>query len=327
MSASYEEAGASITAGAAAADDGAQRLLQLIGQFVAESRPQGAAAITLDSSFERDLGIDSLGRAELLLRTERAFNVSLPEHALTGAETPRDLLRFVLTAHAPSAAVERAVRVLTVATDESFPHDATTLIEVLEWHVAKHPDRLQIHFYDEDEREHDVSYAALMAGAQAYAAGLVERGIEAGQTVAIMLPTGLEYFYSFYGILLAGGVPVPIYPPLRLAQLEEHMHRHGAILANAQVVALITVPEAKAVALLLRSQVPSLLSVITPGEFDPVSANCNCGRASALTRSHSCNTPRARRAIRKASCSRTRTCWPTCARWARRCTPPAATCS
>ena len=251
------------------ADDAALRLLQLIEQFMTESRPQGTVAITLDSSFERELGIDSLGRAELLLRAGRAFKVSLPEHALTSAETPRDLLRIVLTAHAPSAAVEKAVRVLTVATDQSCPEQATTLIEVLDWHVAKHPDRLQIHFYDEDEREHDVSYAALMAGAQAYAAGLVARGIEAGHTVAIMLPTGLEYFYSFYGILLAGGVPVPIYPPLRLAQLEEHMHRHGAILANAQVVALITVPEAKAVALLLRSQVPSMHSVITPGEFDP----------------------------------------------------------
>ncbi len=251
------------------ADDTALRLLRLIEQFVAESRPQGAVAVTLDSSFERDLGLDSLARAELLLRTERALGVSLPDQTLNTAETPRDLVRIVLTAHAPSAAVEKAVRVLTVATEQSHPEQAATLIEVLDWHVAQHPDRLQIHFYDEDEREHDVSYAALKAGAEAYAAGLVARGIESGQTVAIMLPTGLEYFFSFYGILLAGGVPVPIYPPLRLAQLEDHMRRHGAILANAQVAALITVPEAKPVALLLRTQVPSLHSVITPREFDP----------------------------------------------------------
>ncbi|HEV2007563.1 MAG TPA: AMP-binding protein, partial [Burkholderiales bacterium] len=240
------------------ADDAAQRLLQLIEQLVAESHPRREMTVTLDSSLERDLGIDSLGRVEMLLRAEREFKVSLPQHALTSAETPRDLLRIVLTAHAPSAAVEKAVRVLTVVTDQPLPEQATTLIEVLDWHVAQHPDRVQIHFYAEDEREHDVSYAALKAGAEAYAARLVERGIEPGQTVAIMLPTGLEYFYSFYGILLAGGVPVPIYPPLRLAQLEDHMRRHGAILANAQVAALITVPEAKSVALFLRSQVPTL---------------------------------------------------------------------
>ena len=251
------------------ADEAAQRLLRLIGQLSAESQPHRQRPVTLDSSFERDLGIDSLGRTELLLRTERAFEVSLPEHTLVSAETPRDLLRIVLTAHAPSAAVEKAVRVLTVAIDQSYPEQAATLIEVLDWHVAQHPDRLQIHFYDEDEREHDVSYAALRAGAEAFAAGLIERGIEPGQTVAIMLPTGLDYFFSFYGILMAGCIPVPIYPPLRLTQLEDHIRRHEAILVNARAAALITVPEAKPVALLLRSQVPTLYSVITPHEFDP----------------------------------------------------------
>ena len=149
----------------------------------------------------------------MLLRTERAFQVSLPEHTLVSAETPRDLLRIVLTAHAPSAAVEKAVRVLTVATDQSLPEQATTLLEVLDWHVAQHPDRLQIHFYDEDEREHDISYAALKTGAEAFAAGLIERGIEPGQTVAIMLPTSLDYFFSFYGILMAGCIPVPFATP------------------------------------------------------------------------------------------------------------------
>jgi PAS domain S-box-containing protein len=47
------------------------------------------------------------------------------------------------------------------------------------------------------------------------AAGLRGRGVRAGDFVALMLPTGLEFFQSFYGILLAGAVPVPIYPPTR----------------------------------------------------------------------------------------------------------------
>jgi acyl-CoA synthetase (AMP-forming)/AMP-acid ligase II len=43
--------------------------------------------------------------------------------------------------------------------------------------------------------------------------------------VAIMLPTCKEYLYSFYGVLLAGGVPVPLYPPARLTTIEDHMTR------------------------------------------------------------------------------------------------------
>ncbi|MDP3136383.1 MAG: AMP-binding protein, partial [Burkholderiaceae bacterium] len=234
-----------------------------------EDRSDRHITLTLDSSLERDLGVDSLGRVELLLRAEREFGVSLPERVLTSAETPRDLLRFLLSSHAPVETVEKAVRTLTLAGDSLLPEAAGTLLEALDWHVARHPDRVQIHLYDEGEQEHDLSYAELKAGAEAVAAALVGGGLETAQAVAIMLPTGRDYFFSFLGILIAGGIPVPIYPPLRLAQLEDHMRRHAGILANAQVAMMITVQEAKPVALLLRAQVPTLRSVVTPGEFEP----------------------------------------------------------
>ena len=56
---------------------------------------------------------------------------------------------------------------------------------------------------------------------------------------------------------------MPIYPPLRPAQLEEHLRRQAAILANARTILLITVPEAQALARLLRAQVLDLRSVVT----------------------------------------------------------------
>jgi acyl carrier protein len=248
-------------------EDAAAKLLQLIREFVAGTRPQRVAALTLDSALERDLGIDSLGRAELLLRVEQAFNCVLPERALTEIETPRDLLRYVLAVAAPSAQVEQVVSTLSVASDAGFPDQAATLIDVIDWHAARHPQRVQIHVHGEGDTEEDISYAALKAGAEAVAAELIERGLQPGQTVAIMLPTSRDYFFSFYGILMAGGVPVPIYPPTRLSQLEDHMRRHAGILANAQAVMLITVAEAKAVALVLRSQIESLRGVLTAADF------------------------------------------------------------
>ncbi|MFN7086672.1 MAG: AMP-binding protein [Burkholderiales bacterium] len=251
------------------ADDAATRLLGLICAFLEESRPGRRISVTLDSPFDRELGVDSLGRVELLLRVEREFGVSLPERALASVETPRDLLLFVLAAHAPAKEAEKTVRELAVPSDARLPEQAQTLVEVLDWHVARHPGQLQIHLYDEDGSEHELSHADLKTGAEAVAAALVESGLEPGQTVAIMLPTGRDYFFSFYGILIAGAIPVPIYPPLRPAQLEDHLRRHAGILANAQAALMITVPEAQAVALLLRSQVPSLRSVLTPQDFAP----------------------------------------------------------
>ena len=70
-------------------------LLETVRRFAAEShaRSGGEIQVTLDSSFEKDLCLDSLGRVELLMRVERAFGISLPEQLLASAETPRDLLR------------------------------------------------------------------------------------------------------------------------------------------------------------------------------------------------------------------------------------------
>jgi len=51
--------------------------------------------VALDSVLERDLGFDSLGRMEQLMRTERAFGIDLPADTLQSAETVSDLLRAV----------------------------------------------------------------------------------------------------------------------------------------------------------------------------------------------------------------------------------------
>ena len=75
-----------------------------------EARPHVDAYVALDSSLERDLGLDSLARVELVLRLEREFGASLPEQALASSETPRDLLRFLLASAGPGAAERPTAR-------------------------------------------------------------------------------------------------------------------------------------------------------------------------------------------------------------------------
>jgi 1-acyl-sn-glycerol-3-phosphate acyltransferase len=82
-----------------------------------------------------------------------------------------------------------------------------------------------------------------------------------------MLPTGFDFLRSFQGILVAGAVPVPIYPPARLDRLEEYAQRQAAILADAGVRVLVTVARARAVAALLKTAVPGLRAVVTPDEL------------------------------------------------------------
>ncbi len=245
----------------------ANRVLGVVAAVAREARPNVEAYVALDSSLERDLGLDSLARVELVLRLEREFQAQLPEQALASSETPRDLLRFLLAAagHAPQSA-DRSVASLVQSQGVRPPAQAQTLVEALEYHVERQPDRLTVFLY-EGEREHRISYRDLWEGALLYAARLAQQGVGPGQTVAIMLPTSKEYLFCFYGTLLAGGIPVPLYPPARLATIEDHMTRHVGVLKSAGACVMVTIPEAKPLAWLLRAQVESLRAVLVPDDF------------------------------------------------------------
>ncbi len=251
----------------------AAKLLTVVRDLAAELHPRKTAVgpATLDSALDRDLGFDSLGLVELLVRIERAFDITVPEQVLGSAETPRDLLRAVLGAEAPSGTPAAAeIKNLSLGETEAAPFSAGTLVEVLEWHVQAHPERPHIRLYSDLDEGKTITYRALKEAAERLARGLQDKGLKAGESVAIMLPTGADYFFSFFGILLAGGVPVPIYPPARLKQIEEHLNRHAAILDNCLAGILITVPEAKQMARLLAPQVPSLHHVATVNELSSV---------------------------------------------------------
>jgi 1-acyl-sn-glycerol-3-phosphate acyltransferase len=243
------------------------RVLAVVAQVARETRPHVDAYVALDSSLERELGLDSLARVELVLRLEREFAASLPEQALASSETPRDLLRFLLASsgQAPHAA-DRTVASLAQSEGVRPPERAQSLTEALEYHVERQPERLTV-FLHEEEKETQVSYRALWEGSLAYAAGLAAAGLTPGQTVAIMLPTSKEYLFSFYGTLLAGGIPVPLYPPARLTTIEDHLTRHVGILKSAGAALMVTIPEAKTIAWLLRAQVESLRAVMVPSDF------------------------------------------------------------
>ena len=245
-------------------------LLEVVAELMRESQPaEGArAAPRLDSSLERDLGIDSLARVELLLRIERRFDVRLPAHLLGAAETPRDLLQAVLAGAPRAMQAPAAAPIVLPGAEAVAPEEASTLLEALEWHVARHPDRTHLVILGDEEAEGEpVTYAELRMEALAVAAGLAQRGIGAAQAVAIMLPTSRDFFRAFLGILLAGAVPVPIYPPARWAQIEEHLRRQARILDNCRAALLVTLSEGKRVARMMQGLVPTLADVATVADL------------------------------------------------------------
>jgi fatty-acyl-CoA synthase len=244
-----------------------ERVLEIVAGLTSEL--QGALApamVTRDQSLERDLAIGSLERVELLLRLERVFGVRLSDAAMMEAESPRDLARAVLVAK-PVGAEPVPERVGSLGAASAAPGSAETLVDALRWHVEQSPNRVHIYLGDERGGEQPITYRALWDRALAVSAGLRERKIGPGDSVALMLRTEEPFFAAFFGTLLAGAVPVPIYPPFRADRIEEYTRRQLAILTNAEARVLVAFAEAERVAGLLRSRAGSLAEVTTVGQL------------------------------------------------------------
>jgi 1-acyl-sn-glycerol-3-phosphate acyltransferase len=241
------------------------RVLQIVGALAAELHGARAAAqARAGASLERELGLGSLERVELLSRLESAFGRRLDDRCLS-LDTPEELCAALLAqgTPAPRAGRSRAERLGAAASVAA----AATIHETLWRRADAEPDRVHCWLRDDDGREQAVTYGHLLEGARAVAGGLRERGVARGDCVALMLPTGFDFLRSFQGILVAGAIPVPIYPPARLDRLEEYALRQSAILRDAGARLLVTVDRALPVAALLRPAVPGLRHVVTAAEL------------------------------------------------------------
>jgi len=241
------------------------RMLSLIATLRDELRAgaAGLPPVRLDSRLDRDLGFDSLARAELFLRIETEFAVRLPAELLSDAETPQDFLAALGSLGHSAAVLPASTFGEALAVEEGAPAPETlaTLTAVLQWHAAHQPERTHLIHLEEGETPQPMTYGRLWQEARAVAAALQARGIAPGDAIALMLPTCPEFFPCFCGILLAGATPVPLYPPARPQEIEDHLRRHAAILANAGVRLLIADARVALPARLLLGQAENLAGV------------------------------------------------------------------
>jgi len=131
------------------------------------------------SRIERDLGIDSLGRTELTLQIERAFHVRLPAQTIGESESVQDLIKALEQAR--PARVAGMVEIVPVHALPSVlaASDAQTLLEVLEWHEARLPQRLHLIVLQETILG-SLTYAELATKARALARRLAARDVAPG---------------------------------------------------------------------------------------------------------------------------------------------------
>ena len=74
----------------------AEEILQIMQRLVAEQFAKEPSEISMDTSFEEDLGADSVDLVELVMAMEEEFEIGeVPEDEIAGIKSVGDAVRFL----------------------------------------------------------------------------------------------------------------------------------------------------------------------------------------------------------------------------------------
>jgi 1-acyl-sn-glycerol-3-phosphate acyltransferase len=128
----------------------------------------------------------------------------------------------------------------SVDLDYGFGPGLATLNELVQLRAEQNPEQPFVTYLaDGDRDERRLTYGELQTRALTVAGVLARRGLHPGDRVLVMLPSGLEFIETFFGILLAGMTPVPVYPPARLARLEHYLRTLASITETSECKSIV----------------------------------------------------------------------------------------
>jgi acyl carrier protein len=225
--------------------------------LIEQGKDRAARSLTLHSSFQRDLGLASLDLVELVIRCETRLELELPDEIAEQADTPAGWVKAIQQGSQDTEA-KSAYRIVPPSGDApAVPHGARDFAEVLRRHAEHAPGRIHIHLIEEGKGQ-GITCSQLLQSATTVARGLCGQGLRRDDRVAILLPNSAEFFEAFFGAVLAGGIPVPLYPPESEARLGEYIRGQSALLANVGARCLIAFDAVHSASRIMRVAAPGL---------------------------------------------------------------------
>ncbi len=120
-----------------------------------------------------------------------------------------------------------------------LPHRTTTLVDALLVAAHQTPEKVGARFLDRRGGGEEYSFGELSRRASNSATTLRRAGVSPGDRVVLVCPTEVGFYDAFFGTLMAGATPVPVYPPLRLGKLDEWVDRTAGLVERAGARAII----------------------------------------------------------------------------------------
>jgi acyl-CoA synthetase (AMP-forming)/AMP-acid ligase II len=110
--------------------------------------------------------------------------------------------------------------------------------------------------------EASFSYTAIERISARFGGAMQALGLRKGDRVAIILPNNDDFVLCFLGAIRAGVVPVPIYPPMALGQLQAYLDNTRHIVAKSGARALVTTAKIKRLLGTVQAACPALEQVV-----------------------------------------------------------------
>jgi acyl-CoA synthetase (AMP-forming)/AMP-acid ligase II len=139
---------------------------------------------------------------------------------------------------------------------DTEPRRARTLTEMMRRRAALTPEAQYFELYGET-----VTYRRLWEQSGRFAAALARAGIGPGDKVCLIYPTCAEFFYTFFGALRMGAVPVPLYPTLGVDGT-------ARVFRDSEAVAVATIGWFRAGVDQSAALAPNVRTILEPPDLD-----------------------------------------------------------
>jgi acyl-CoA synthetase (AMP-forming)/AMP-acid ligase II len=119
---------------------------------------------------------------------------------------------------------------------------ATNLLEMIAMPGENYPDLVALGLCHHGFDPEVITWGGLWQASRARAGQLQELGLRKGDRVIIVLRTSRAFFEFFFGVLLAGGIPVPAAPPtsLKESKLNAYQDLLNGIAADSEAAVCVS---------------------------------------------------------------------------------------
>lgn len=144
------------------------------------------------------------------------------------------------------------------------PH--ATLVEALERAAQSDAPLLTLHLKKEPER---LPARELRERARRWATCLREAGVERGDPVPLLLPTGSEFICAFFGALYCGAIPTPLSSPMTFGGVDRYVANLARVVLDSGAKRMVLTPRMADAVKEHPALSKRLAALLLPGDSEP----------------------------------------------------------